>query len=78
VFLSLVIGYARVIRSSSAMLNIARSTWLEAVEPQSSAVSLRDWCYFQKFLQLHQLAHVVRCWSKAAFQLAHPALKFGA
>jgi hypothetical protein len=43
-----------------------------------SAVSLSDWCDFQKFLQLRQLAHVTRTGLEAAFQLTNAALKFGA
>jgi hypothetical protein len=38
----------------------------------------RDWCDFQKFLQLRQLAHVSRGRLEAAFQLANAALKFSA
>jgi hypothetical protein len=70
-------GYARVIRccQPSRMFLL---TWLEAVEPQSSAVSLRDWCGFQKFLQLRQLTHIARGRLEAAFKFTNAALKFGA
>jgi hypothetical protein len=56
-----------------------RSAWLEAAEwAETPAVSLRDWCDFQKLLHLRQLAHVAWGWLEAAFQLAYPAYKFGA
>jgi hypothetical protein len=48
--------------------------WLEAVEGKDSAVSLLDWCDFQKLLESRQLAHVARARLKAAFKFANAAL----
>jgi hypothetical protein len=56
-----------------------RSAWLEAAEwAETPAVSLRDWCDFQKLLQLRQFPHIAWGRLEAAFQFAHAAFKFGA